>query len=212
VRRCAALGAALLLALAAAGLPGRALADGDPASDVLLGQAVFLPYSPVSHGLQGRLYALAAAAAAHGYPVHVALIGAPTDLGVIPALFGKPEAYARFLSSEIAGPVSGLVLVVMPHGFGLAQSGRALSGAPLTGLAIGPGTDGLATAALAAISRLATAAGHPLPAGAATTGASAGASAGTVRHALIAIGIMAALAAAGIGSAWRARGRLSRAA
>lgn len=208
--RCAATTAALLLLLGTALVPARALADGDPASDVLLGQAVFLPYTPVSRELQGRLYALTAAAAARGYPIHVALIGAPTDLGVVPALFGKPQAYARFLSAEVAGPVTGPVLVVMPRGFGLARAGAALNRRALAGLAIAPGADGLATAALAAIPRLAAAAGHQLPAGAGIGGAPAGASDGTVRHALIAVGVMALLAATGIGSGWRARGRAPR--
>jgi hypothetical protein len=60
----------------------------------------------------------------------------------VPALFGKPQAYARFLSSELTGPVTGPVRVVMSQGFGLARTGRGLSRAPLAGLAIGPG-DGL---------------------------------------------------------------------
>ncbi|HSO99742.1 MAG TPA: hypothetical protein VLP43_12380 [Solirubrobacteraceae bacterium] len=211
MNRCAAASAALLLALGAVSLPARALADGDPASDVLLGQAVFLPYSPVSRGLQGRLYALTAAAAARGYPIHLALIGAPTDLGVVPALFGKPQDYARFLSSELTGPVRGPVLVVMPHGFGLARAGRGLSRTRLVGLTIGPSSDGLAAAAVAAIPRLAAAAGHPLPAGAGMARATTGASGATVRHALTAIGVMAVLAAVGIGTGWRARSRMPRA-
>ena len=201
------------LAVAAAALvlfaaPGGALADGDPASDVLLGQDVFLPYSPVSSALASRLYALTGAAAAHGYPLRVALIGARSDLGVVPALFGKPTAYARFLSAELGGAAPGPVLVVMPQGFGLAAGGRALATTAAAGIATAGGADGLASAALAAIPRLARAAGHPLPVGAGAAAAStAGAGAGTIRHALIAVGVMALLASAGIGQALRARQR-----
>ena len=106
----AAILAAVLLgvSLGAGAIPGTARADGDPASDVLLGQDVFLPYSPVSPAVQQRLYAVAAARRA-GYPIKIALIGAATDLGVVPSLFGKPAGYAQFLSAELAGVVAGAV-------------------------------------------------------------------------------------------------------
>ena len=121
-------GALVLTALLLAGpLAALALADGDPASDVLLGQDVFLPYSPISTTSEHQLYAVTAAARQAGYPLKVALIAGKSDLGVLPALFGKPAPYARFLSSEMAGVVNGPVLVVMPDGFGLAAKGNALS-------------------------------------------------------------------------------------
>ena len=116
--------AAVLLGLGAAVVPGSARADGDPASDVLLGQDVFLPYSPVAPAVQQHLYAVTAAARRAGYPLKVALISATTDLGVVPSLFGKPSSYAQFLSAELAGVVPGPVLVVMPSGFGLAVQGK----------------------------------------------------------------------------------------
>jgi hypothetical protein len=216
MRRLAAL-AALCLMVAA---PASAVADGDPASDVLLGQDVFLPYSPISPTVQHELYAVTAAARRAGYPVKVALIGARSDLGVVPALFGRPAAYARFLSAELAGVAGGPVLVVMPGGFGLAASGRALGAAALRGIAIGgggglgsgagAGADGLGEAAVASVARLAARAGHPLPAGAATGGGSLGASAGTVAHAELAIAVMAALAAAAIAAALRLRRAAAR--
>jgi hypothetical protein len=205
--------AVLLLAgtAGAHGLPGWgsgvARADGDPASDVLLGQDVFLPYSPISETVQRRLYAITAASQRAGYPLRIALIGARTDLGVIPTLFGRPETYARFLSAELTGVVNGPVLVVMPAGFGLAAGGNARSVASLGQIRIGPGADGLGLAAIAAAGRLAASAGHPLPADAASSALSLGASAATVRHALTAIVVMALLAALAIGAALLARSR-----
>jgi hypothetical protein len=204
MRRLAAL--AVVVTLIAA--PAAVLADGDPASDVLLGQDVFLPYSPVSPGAQRQLYGVTAAARHAGYPLKVALIAARSDLGVVPALFAKPGQYARFLSSELSGVVTGPVLVVMPDGFGLASGGRALSTAPLAGVRIGAGTDGLAAAGVTATERLAAAAGHPLPASATRAALpSAGAGAATVRHSLIAIGVLAVLAAVALAGAAIARSR-----
>src|SRR6201987_874364 len=79
--------------------PASARADGDPASDVLLGENVFYPYSPaVSAGLQKTLNAETAPAPRFHFPIKVALTPAPTDLGAIPALFDKPRQYADFLA------------------------------------------------------------------------------------------------------------------
>lgn len=202
-------GRAALAVIAATAMPASgALADGDPASDVLLGQAVYLPYSPVTRSLQARLFALTAGSAKAGYPVRVALVSGPGDLGVVPALFGRPGQYARFLSSEIGGAVNAPVLVVMPAGFGLARSGRPLPAlAELGGIRIGPGADGLATAALAAVPRLARADGHPIPAAALSASPNAGAPARTVRHALTAVAVLLLLAAVAIAAAFRARAR-----
>jgi hypothetical protein len=197
--------AAVGFGLGAAVVPGSARGDGDPASDVLLGQDVFLPYSPVSPAVQQRLYAVTAAARRSGYPLKVALISATTDLGVVPSLFGKPSSYAQFLSAELAGVVPGPVLVVMPRGFGLAVQGRPRATTALAGLPIGAGPDGLGTAAVTATERLAAAAGHTLPAGAA--GSAAGAGASTIRRAGTAVAILALLAGAAMAAAVVARGR-----
>lgn len=212
MRRAAALAALMAALVAGLALPAGALADGDPASDVLLGQTVFLPYAPISSTVQRQLYAVTASAAKAGYPLRVALIGAKSDLGVVPALFGKPGQYARFLSSELTGVVNGPVLVVMPSGFGLAARGNALSIGPLARVTVGPGTDGLGRAAVSATERLAAASGHPLPAGALSASAPvAGASSSTVRSSLIAIAILLALALVGLGGAVVARARHARA-
>jgi hypothetical protein len=203
MRRLAAIVATLVVAAA----PAIANADGDPASDVLLGQNVFLPYSQISQRIERRLYAICDAARSAGYPLRIALIGARSDLGVVPALFGKPQAYARFLSAELGGVVTSPVLVVMPDGLGRARDGRPLPDAPLAGLRVAPGTDGLGTAAIAATERLAAAAHHPLPASAIASTGSTAASPSTVRHALIAIAILLALSAAAIAGALGARAR-----
>jgi len=198
----------LLVAIVGVGLaPVPARADGDPASDVLLGQDVFLPYSAISPSARRRLYAVTSAARHAGYPVKIALIGASTDLGVVPSLFGKPGTYARFLSTEVAGVVNGPVLVVMPGGFGLAAEGKPLSVSALRGLAIAPGTDGLAAAGVAATRRLAAAAGDPFPATASPSTASLGASSETISHARTAILALTSLASAAIAAALLARSR-----
>ena len=104
----------------AALVPAGAIADGDPASDVLLGENVFYPYSPpVSAPLQKSLNATTAAAKRAGFPIKVALIASPVDLGVIPDLFGKPQKYAEFLDQEISFRGKQPLLVVMPAGYGV---------------------------------------------------------------------------------------------
>ena len=80
-----------------------ASADGDPASDVLLGQNVFYPYTPpASAAIQKQLDTEAATASHARFPIKVALIASPVDLGVIPSLFGSPQKYADFLDQEIS--------------------------------------------------------------------------------------------------------------
>jgi hypothetical protein len=162
------LAAAMLAVLAALALvPAGALADGDPASDVLLGENVFYPYSPpVSGALQQSLNQATAAAKKAGFPIKVALIASPVDLGVIPDLFGKPQKYADFLVQEISFQTKQQLLVVMPAGFGSAGLGGAATAAvaKLTPPS-GKTSDDLARAALPVISKLAAAAGHPISGG-----------------------------------------------
>src|SRR3954453_3989674 len=101
-------------------VPAPAAADGDPASDTLLGQNVFYPYQPkVSPAVAARLNAETAAAKRAGFPLKVALIASPLDLGVIPDLFGKPQKYADFLDQEISFQGKQPLLVVMPAGYGV---------------------------------------------------------------------------------------------
>jgi len=166
-RRLGALAALLiLLGLLGAHTPF-ARADGDPASDVLLGESVFYPYSPaVSAPVQEALNAATAAAARAHFPVKVALIASPIDLGVIPEMFGKPQKYADFLDQEISFQTHQPLLVVMSDGYGVqglpAAATAAAAGLPKP--ASGR-SDDLARAATVAVRRLAAAAGHPLGAG-----------------------------------------------
>jgi hypothetical protein len=143
--------------------PAAARADGDPASDTLLGVNVFYPYtSTVSKPLQGTLNAEAAAAARAHFPIKVALIASRLDLGAIPQLFGQPQKYATFLDQEISFQGKQLVLVVMASGYGVAglTPPATAAAASLTQPAGSTGND-LARAAIAAVPKLAAAAGHP---------------------------------------------------
>lgn len=160
---------AIATAAAAAALlsPAGALADGDPASDVLPQRDVYFPYiPPVSKPYGPALEALLKRARAIGYPIKVALIQSTGDLGAYPNLFGKPQQYSDLLASElrvVQGREPLRLLVVMPTGFGGQNLGenvdRAL--APIE-IDTAAGSDGLARAALEAVARLATADGHPL--------------------------------------------------
>jgi hypothetical protein len=183
---------AMALALCSA---SPALGDGDPASDVLLGQNVFYPYSPpVPRAVRAKLDAQAAAVKRAGLPIKVAIIGAATDLGTVPSLFAKPGAYARFLDQEISFRGPQPLLVVMAAGYGVqgvAPAGaRAVSALPKPA---GASTAGLARAALKAVTALAAATGHA-PTG--TPGKTAGSSGGGGSMVLLIVLILAAIVVA----------------
>lgn len=145
---CALVSAALLFGLMQ---PGQALADGDPASDVLLAQNAYYPYQPtVSHGLEATLDKLLSSAERSHLPLKVAVIGSTGDLGVVPSFFGHPQAYAQFLEREISFNDRPRLLVVMPAGFGLVAAG---SPSALAGLKVDTrhGSDGLVRSAIEAV-------------------------------------------------------------
>src|SRR5437588_283728 len=77
--------------------PAPALADGDPASDYLPLQGYYTPYAGVSKPLTDALAEVVKETRAAGYPIKVAVIASPTDLGSVPNLFGQPQQYAEFL-------------------------------------------------------------------------------------------------------------------
>src|SRR5947209_8611055 len=164
-RRLASLLAGVMLVGAVA--PMCALGDGDPASDVLLGQNVYYPYSPaVPRAAQATLDAETAAAKRAGLPVKVALIASPIDLGVIPELFGKPQAYARFLNKEISFQGPQPLLVVMPTGYGIqGVSPKAAAAIAALPPPKGKTSKALAQAAIPAVAKLAAADGHPIKGG-----------------------------------------------
>jgi hypothetical protein len=194
----------LRLAIAAAGIacllaPAIAHADGDPASDVLLYEKWYLPYRPPSAAAKSNLTAVVAAANKAGYPIRVAVIQSPTDLGSIPQLFGKPKTYASFLAQELAFGYRKRVLIVMPAGFGFspglvkatgaqADSGTGYAPVPdvremklVAGLPkpAGSTSDQLTDAAAQAVRALAKADGHTLPAHLAPPSGSGGSGTGS---------------------------------
>jgi hypothetical protein len=162
LRGCVAIGIA---AAVAATCCAAALADGDPASDVLLVQDVFLPYDPpVSDSSAAQLKQVVAGAKRAKYRIKVALIGSTFDLGAVPTFMGKPKQYARFLGFELEFVYRGRLLVVMPNGFGVFHAGKSTRKEQqvLRRLRVGSGPDSLAAGAVAAIRKLAAAAGHRL--------------------------------------------------
>jgi hypothetical protein len=196
VAALAALAVVLLLLTGA----GRASANGDPASDYLTFQNVFFPFSPkVSSGLQLELLKLTNEASDQHYPIRVAIIGSKIDLGAIPQLFGKPQRYARFLYQEISFVYQGQLLIVMPQGLGsVGPVSQDIVKRALAGIRVDPsaGPDGLAQAAIAAVTQIAVEAGHPL-------GGGGGGATGTI---LAAVGAAAAIGGAVGFALWR-RGR-----
>jgi hypothetical protein len=113
---------ALLPALTAAA-PSRA--DGDPASDYLLLQNIFVPYQAPSPDVTAALEHAADAVYLRGERVKVAVIYDTADLGSLPSLFGNPSDYARYLGIELSLWYAGPLLVVMPAGFGIYDGGRS---------------------------------------------------------------------------------------
>jgi hypothetical protein len=134
----------LLAGVAALPVTG-ARANGDPASDVLLVEDVFFPSEPIVCRRVARpLEQVAKSALKAGYPVKIAVIGSPVDLGTEPNYYGRPHAYARFLGGELGTALTGAqrtrahggarrkagkrisyrLLVLMPEGFGLFRGAR----------------------------------------------------------------------------------------
>ena len=130
-----------------------ARADGDPGSDVLAYQRLFLATDAgVSVPQQAQLGDLLRRANQAGLPVRVAIIASRSDLGAITGLWRKPRAYARFLGIELSLAYKGRLLVVMPNGFGVNWPGHATAPAyrALSAVHITPTGAGLATAAATA--------------------------------------------------------------
>jgi hypothetical protein len=176
-----------------------ALADGDPASDVLLGENVFYPYQPAtSKALMASLNTATATAAKAHFPLKVALIASPIDLGIIPQLLGQPQRYAAYLDVEISFEAKQPLLVVMKAGYGvegLTAAGTAAA-AKLPPPAGGT-PDDLAQAALTAVDKLASAEGHSIGGGGgASSGSSGSGGSGGGDTTLLIVLIVAAVATA----------------
>jgi hypothetical protein len=150
--------------LSLSGAPA-ARADGDPASDVLSTQPLFLPADGGLTGTQQlQLAALLRAAGRGGLRLRVALIAGPADLGSVSELWRDPGGYARFLGQELSFVFKGTLMVVMPNGLGFYGPGAAAlaSRAGLHSTRPGPPGPAFGAAAISAVRRLAAASGQGL--------------------------------------------------
>jgi hypothetical protein len=153
--------ASLALLLVTSGwLAGSAAANGDPASDVLLTDNVYLPYdAPTASTAAGLGRAVERAYTRH-FRIKVAVIANQVDLGDVPSLFGKPSQYAKFLGIELESVYVGPLLIVMPAGFGIYDGGRSTAAEErvLETLSVeGPGSEALTHTAARAVDRLVSA-------------------------------------------------------
>jgi hypothetical protein len=160
----------LVLAVCVAGFLGvAARADGDPASDYLVTDDVFISfYGKIPPAKARRLANVVADANARGYPIKVALIAKPYDLGSVVSLWRRPQRYAQFLGQELFFVYKGRLLIVMPNGYGIYNANAPVTAERklLQGLPP-PGSD-VATAGSVGVSHLAAASGIELaPGGAA---------------------------------------------
>jgi len=158
----------LMAALAALVLlvPGAARANGDPASDVLLTDHVFLPFeAPISKSAQDGLRKTVAEANKKGLKLRVALIAFTSDLGTATALWGQPQNYSKFLGKEIAFVTTDPLLVSMPAGFGFYDQDRPVTKEKRVLAKIPPGKipTALAESTTSAVRALAAAKGITLP-------------------------------------------------
>ena len=139
-----------------------ARADGDPASDYLLGTQVFIPFDlKLSAAKQQELTSLVHDTNKSGYAIRVALIGSAYDLGAVTSLWRKPRPYARFLGAELQFVYKQRLLVVMPQGFGFNWPHHASTKeyAVLSTIPVAADSEGLLESSMQAVQKLATAAG-----------------------------------------------------
>jgi hypothetical protein len=162
--RRVAIGAALLLLA----VPAVARANGDPASDYLLVQSIFLPFNAkVDQNASARLAGTIRAANKDDFKIRVAVIGSRYDLGTAFSLYNKPQNYAEFLGLELSFQYRDRLLVVMPNGYGYSIGGKPnAAGERIVKMLPPPGKEATkqVEGATAAIRKLATASGHQLPA------------------------------------------------
>jgi hypothetical protein len=136
-----------------------ARADGDPASDYLYTQQVFIPFDiKVPVAAQGDLHRTIAGANRAGFHIRVAIIASAYDLGAVPSLWKKPQTYARFLGEELVFLYKQRLLIVMPNGFGFFWKGHDVSQEYATLSKVPIGRD-LVGAAHAAVVKLAATSG-----------------------------------------------------
>ena len=142
-----------------------AWADGDPGSDVLVYQSLFVGFdSGISIPAQVRLGDLLRSSASSGAPIRVAIIGHRDDLGSVTGLWRRPAAYAHFLGYELSLGYTGRLLVVMPNGLGVNWPHHTIQAAAdaLSKIATGPSGAQLTAAAEAGVVGLAAQSGVTL--------------------------------------------------
>ena len=152
----------LLAALAACVIAGSARADGDPASDYLLGTQVFLPFDmKLPAAKQAELTSIVRDANKSGYAIRVAVIASAYDLGAVTSLWHKPRQYAQFLAAEIQFIYKRRLLIVMPNGFGFnwPKHPSTKEYAVLSKIPVGTSAEAMLESAVTAVQKLATASG-----------------------------------------------------
>jgi hypothetical protein len=170
-------------------LAPQALADGDPASDILApaDARVYMTLAAADPALEKKLDTTTQQVTDAGLPIKVAIIGNRTDLGAVPQLWAKPQTYARFLGSELRFIYKDTLLVVMPQGFGInGPYGQPKALAALSGIdpRKDPTPQGLTASADKALRALAAADGLKV------SGGGGGGGGGGLPLPLIAAGVM----------------------
>jgi cytochrome oxidase Cu insertion factor (SCO1/SenC/PrrC family) len=161
-----------------------AFADGDPASDVLIGHTSFVPADAHAGAReQARLDSLLSSANASGLPLRVAVIPSGYDLGSVTTVWRKPRVYADYLGFELSRSFHSLLVVVMPNGFGLHWPGHPTAALyrRLSKVTISPGGGRLLPAAEDAVRLAMSSAG--------VTAASASSGGGVPALAIVAIAL-----------------------
>jgi cytochrome oxidase Cu insertion factor (SCO1/SenC/PrrC family) len=183
--------------------PAAAFADGDPASDVLVTQSLFVPQDAgLTDAQRARLSGLLNAAERAHFPIRVAIIPSPLDLGAVGEFWLKPSAYAHFLGIELSLVYKGPLLIVMPNGFGLNWPGHSTSSAAetLSKLNVKATGAGLLATLEPAVQALATKAGATVGSG--ETGANTNANGGSDDlEVILAIALAVAIVIAAVGFA-----------
>jgi cytochrome oxidase Cu insertion factor (SCO1/SenC/PrrC family) len=155
--------ALIALAVAAgAASPPFAHADGDPASDILVTQALFAPVDAgLSDAQRAKLTGLLGASERARLPIRVAIVASAADLGAVSEFWMQPQTYARFLGIELSLIYRGPLLVAMPDGFGINWPGHSTAAASraLAGIRVKPTGEGWLQAVQAALRDLGPSAG-----------------------------------------------------
>jgi hypothetical protein len=157
--------ALVVLAAALMAVPA-AQANGDPASDVLITQQVFIPFeAPISNSAKDELLKTVAAANERGYKIRVAVIAFTGDLGTAVSLWRHPQSYSKFLGSELAFVYRNRLLISMPSGFGFYHGRKPVlkEKAVLAKIPPGKTPTGLTESTTEAVRALAAADGVVLP-------------------------------------------------